>query len=666
MTPDSRNRPPTAQTDNPDENGEMKGWLRRARSAFRSSTSYMDGNYRKTWEDSIRAFNNQHPSDSKYNAPQFDKRSKLYRPKIRSVIRKNEAAAAAAFFSNMDVVNITAGDQSNKAQQASAEIMKQLVQYRLSKSIPWFQTLLGGLQDAQVGGMACAHIHWKYEAETEAVAAISMSEEGVDAEASPPQTKVKQDKPAIDLVPLENIRFDPSANWIDPVNTSPFFIHLIPMYAMDVKERMESGDWIEGPLSAAAGSGAATDSTRGARNTSRDDPASADNRPDVDDYDIVWVQRHIHRRDGQDWDFYTLGDYALLSEPVPLTDTVFHGQRPYVLGGCILETHKTMPSGVPMLAKGLEDEINEIANQRIDNVKFALNKKWFAKRGVEVDLAGLVRNVPGGVVLMNDPINDVREVTWPDVTQSSYAEQQGLDMSMDELLGNFNPAALMTNGAGNAPARNMAMLNQSNGTLVEYLIRTFVETWVQPVLRQLILLEQKYETDEVVLALAGKNAQIFQKFGVDQVTDELLNQELTLTVSVGMGATDPTQKLQKFLAAMQAFSGMMKNQLPGVNMAEVGKEIFSHLGYQNGARFFTTDNPQVTALQQQVQQLNGALQQMQGKLKEKGTAQIIGLQKTRETNASKVHISKMHEENENRRALATHFAALNAPKQKAK
>ena len=79
-------------------------------------------------------------------------------------------------------------------------------------------------------------------------------------------------------------------------------------------------------------------------------------------------------------------------------------------------------------------------------------------------------------------------------------------MSMDELLGNFNPAAIMMAGAANAPARNMSMLNQSNGTLVEYLIRTYVETFVQPVLRHLILLEQAYETDRVVLGLAAKNS----------------------------------------------------------------------------------------------------------------------------------------------------------------
>jgi len=597
----------------------------------------VDGNFRKAWEDSIRAFNNQHPSDSKYNQPAYDKRSKLYRPKIRAVIRKNEAAAAAAFFSNMDVVSITASDQSSKPQLVSAEVMKQLIQYRLTHSIPWFQTVLGGLQDAQVTGAVCAHVHWRYDAP-----------QGIDT-------------PVVDLVPIENVRFDPSASWLDPVGTSPYFIQLIPMYAMDVKSKMESGEWLESTVSMST-AGAAMDSTRMARNTNREDPQSADNRA-LDDYDIAWVQRHIHRRDGEDWEFYTLGDYALLTDAVPLKAAIFHGKRPYVIGCCVLETHKTLPSGVPTLARGIEDELNEIANQRIDNVKFALNKKWFAKRGVEVDLAGLVRNVPGGVVMMNDPINDVREITWPDVTQSAYVEQQGLDMSMDELLGNFNPAALMMSGAGNAPARNMAMTSQSNGTLVEYLIRTYVETFIQPVLRQLILLEQKYETDMVIMGTAAKNSKLLQRFGVDQVTDDMLNQEITLTVNVGMGATDPTQKLQKFLTAMTSFSQMLQKPIPGVNMVEVGKEIFGHLGYQDGSRFFTVENPQVAQQQQQMQQMQQAIQQLQEKLKEKETAQMIGLQKTRETNQTKEKIEVLKQENENKRALATHFIALSTPPQ---
>lgn len=685
--PENQNQPPTAQTANPDE--DPSGWLGRARAAFRTSTSYVDTNLRKQWDDSIRAFHSQHPTDSKYASPAYAKRSNIFRPKTRSVIRKNEAASAAAFFSNMDVVSIGAEDQSSKAQLMSAEIMKALLQYRLKKSIPWFLFTQGGIQDAQVTGAACAHIYWDYRTrkkmeqpaeevveETESTddenptqrnlpkgAFVMGAQDGQDQEpATPagPTMEVYVDKPVVDLIPIENMRVDPSANWMDPINSSPYVIHLIPMYVMDVIAKAEAGEWkpvSTSQLSAAVSAG--SDTTRAARNKDRDDPQSSENRA-YTDVDIVWVQRHIHRKSDRDYEFYTLGEVALLTDARPLTEVVFHGKRPYVMGTFIVETHKVLSSGLPMLGKGLQDETNEIANQRIDNVKFVLNKKWFAKRGKDVDVQALVRNVPGGVVMMDDPTNDVREISYQDVTGSSFEEQNRINLDMDELMGNFNPAALIANGGGQAPARNMALLNQSNGTLVEYGIRTYTETFLEPVLRQLILLEQEYETDEVVLALASRNAKLMQKFGQDAVTDDLLRHELTLIVNVGMGATDPTQKLQKFLTAVNTFSAILKNATPGLNPMEVGKEIFAHLGYTDATRFFTTDNPEVAALKDQLQKAMAELQQMGVKLKEKQSQQIVGLTKTRETNATKIEATRIQEEAANKRSLATHIRSIMA------
>ncbi len=727
MQPDRRNHSPTAQTGTPTiGKAGMAGmpeeeidWLERARSAYYSSTSYVDSNYRKAWEDAIRAFNNQHPTDSKYNQPAYEKRSRVYRPKTRSIIRKNEAAAAAAFFSNVDVVSISARDQTSKAEAASAEIMKEILQYRLTKSIPWYQVVLGGLQDAQTTGVACAHAYWDYkEAPAEEVVAVvtvaalpleaAMTEgkpEGETEGEYPAQTTVPEgamvateqggleagapapltasapemqqpvaliDKPVIDLIPVENMRIDPGANWMDPINTSPYVIHLMPMYVLDVKEKMKAGVWLQ--LSDAVigqATEAKADTTRIARNKDRDDPYSADSKS-VDDYEIVWVQRHIHRRDGEDYEFYVMGDVALLTDPVPLKDTVFHGKRPYVMGCCVLETHKVFPTSIPQLSKGLQDETNEIANQRLDNVKFVLNKKWFVKRGKEADIAGLIRNVPGGVVMLDDPQADVREVTWPDVTASAFQEQQGINMEMDELLGNFNPAALMTQGAANAPARNMAMLGQSNGTLVEYLIRTFTETFVQPLLKQLVQLEQAYETDQVIMKIAAKRAKVFQKYGIDEQTDALLDNELTLTVNVGMGATDPMQKLNKFLSAMGTYTAMLQKPVPGIDMAEVGKEIFGHLGYADGSRFFTVENPQLLQAQQQLQQATALIQQLQAQVKDKQTAhqvKVVTAQAKNQTdlataqakNQTDITKTNIVQANENKRALATHWRALMEP-----
>lgn len=702
FTPESKVVAPTAQDASPDAPNSLGGvnWLRRANAAYRTSTSYADTNFRKQWEDSIRAFHSQHASDSKYNAPAYEKRSRLYRPKTRTIIRKNEAAAAAAFFSNMDTVSIGAEDQANKLQLINAEIMKGLLQYRLSKSIPWFQTVLGGIQDAQVSGVVCAHIYWEYEEEDEEeseqleggesehatddenpaqgalpAGAFTMDSLGAGQEAPPrpaqapaqgvgatqakKRPKPRIDKPCIDLVPVENIRIDPAAKWTDPIHSSPYVIHLIPMYVMDVKAKMEKGEWFsydDGILSRATG---VADSTRSTRQKDRDDPTQSNAPKELNDYEIVWVHRNIHRFQGKDYEFYTLSDQALLCDPEPLKAVVLHGKRPYEMGCCILEAHRIMPSGVYQLSKGLQDEANEVVNTRLDNVKFSLNKKWFAKRGRDVDVAGLVRNVPGGVVMMDDPEKDVREISWPDVTQSAYEEQNRINLDFDELVGNFNPAGLMTAGAHqNSPARNMSMLNQSNATLVEYLIRTFVETFIQPVLRQLVLLEQHYETDEVVLNIASKQAPSFQRYGINEITDSLLKQELSLQVNVGMGATDPSSKLQKFLTAMNSFAAMSKNPPPGVNLQEVGKEIFGHLGYSDGSRFFTNDNPQVLAMQQQMQQMQQMIQQLQQKLNDKQMQHQVGVVKTKMTNDTKERIAANKEENENKRSMLTHIHSL--------
>ena len=78
-------------------------------------------------------------------------------------MRKNEAATAAAFFSNMDLVDIKAGNESVKEERMSADITKALLHERLRKSIPWFQVVQGGLQEANVQGAAIAHVYWRFE-----------------------------------------------------------------------------------------------------------------------------------------------------------------------------------------------------------------------------------------------------------------------------------------------------------------------------------------------------------------------------------------------------------------------------------------------------------------------------------------------------------------------
>jgi len=184
----------------------------------------------------------------------------------------------------------------------------------------------------------------------------------------------------------------------------------------------------------------------------------------------------------------------------------------------------------------------------------------------------------------------------------------------------------------------MRLMAQGANMLTEYTIRVLVETWVEPVLRQLIKLEQAYETDEVILAIAAQKAQLFQQFGMNQVTDSLLNQELTISVNVGMGATDPDARLQRFMQSMKLYSEISAEGSPDMNLQEVRKQLFGLAGFKDGERYFKREvDPKVEQLTQQLQQVQGEAQQMVQQAKD----QLNGRERALDQRETKMDLEQM-------------------------
>jgi hypothetical protein len=599
-----------------------RDWLTIARDSFTSSTTYMEANFRKQWEDSLAMFQSRHPSGSKYNSDLYKSRSHIFRPKTRSVVRKNEAAAAAAFFSNVDVVSVEPENSSDKEQQASAELVFQLINYRLQKSIPWFKLVIGALQDAQVHGVVCSYQYWKYKEKATQQQALDEYGQPAFDENGPVlqdgEPIILEDKPCVELIPIENIRFDPGADWLDVVNSTPYLIRMVPMYVSDVKAMMATTDrktgqpkWknlSDGEIRQAMSD---FDSIRQQRENRREDPKAENNAP-LQEFEIVWCHENFIRLDGEDVVYWTMGTQHMLTEPTPLADVYFTGERPIVIGNATIEAHRAVPDSLVQLGSQLQREANDVVNQRLDNVKLVLNKRWKAKRGKNVDVPSLHKNMAGSVTMM-DSLDDVEEINWPDVTSSAYQEQDRINVDYDELVGNFSGSSVMTNRQLNETVGGMSLLNGGASQLTEYMLRTFVETWVEPTLRQLVKLEQQYETDMVILGLAGEKAQMLQKYGIQPDLDKMLNQDLTVRVNVGMGATDPHTKLQKFTLAVKTYAEAVQ-MIPDSDREAVRKEIFGLAGYRDGGRFFQEqDSPQsakISEMEGMVKQLDGVVQKL--------------------------------------------------------
>lgn len=605
------------------ESAPGKDWLKIAEDAYSSSTTYFDANYRKNIERNIALFQSRHPDGSKYNSEQYKKRSRLFRPKTKSAVRKNEAAAAAAFFANVDVVTVETENDSDLLQVASAELMNEALNLRLTKDIPWFLTLIGALQVAQVVGIIPSYQYWHYAEKPTKHHEAVLDDQGQplnDANGDPyySQTdgyEVIKDKPCVDLIPIENFRFDAAADWTDVVGTSPYIIRKVPMYVDSVRQRMKTKDVKTGELKWKSYTDNEIrqamvdyDTIRQQRENKRQDPLQSETA--LKEFEIVWCHENFIRMDGEDLVYWTLGTKHLLTEPKPLKEVYFTGIRPFVVGCAVMEAHKAMPDSYVSIGSELQKEVNETVNSRRDNVALVLNKRYVVKRNAQVDVDSLLKNVSGSVTMANDPEGDVKELVWTDVTSSAYQEQDRLNVDFDELLGNFSQSSVQTNRKLNETVGGMELMGGSANQMTEYLIRTFVETWVEPVLRQLVELEKNYETDETVIALAGQKANLPPDIA-SQIMQAWHTHDMTVSVNVGMGATDPHKKMGKFTFAMQTYSQVMQS-LPDADPEAVRREVFGLAGYKDGSRFFKKeDNPVNQQLKMQLDEAQKALQELQ-------------------------------------------------------
>lgn len=591
-------KPETETQDTQAEKSENKRdgfWLRMARDANTSSTTFFDVNVRNRVIQDIRQFQGEHPEGSKYFTDAYRLKSKLFRPKTRATIRKNEAIAAGAFFSTEEVVSLRPVDMDDPEQMAGAKLQQALVQLRLTRphpqGLPWFLTCQGAYQEAQTVGLVASFQRWAYD------------------------EKKKIDRPEIMLLPLENVRFDPAADWRDVVHSSPYLIVYWPMYVKDVKARMRpdpatgESKWCfydEGIILSASKTSDSIRQTREGNGTDSKQANTAGN-----DFTIVWVHQNFIEVDGIDVFYYTLGTEHMLSEPALVDDEYPHG-RPVVIGFSIVEAHKAYPAGVCTLTRDVQAEINDLANKRIDNINLMLNKRYFASRNKNIDLRSLTRNSPASVTLMDNVGTDVKVITTDDATASSYQEQDRLNLDFDDVSGVFSGSSVASNRQLNETVGGMQLLTANANQVSEYQLRTFTETWVEPVLRQILILEQAHESDKKILTAAAQAAGI----ALDEITEAMLVQPTLLSVNVGIGAINPQMQLQRFVMAMKLLSEILGPDFLKRSLSEgereIVKEVFGKSGYKDGSRFLPPqqdeeEDPRLVQAMQVIEQLQQAL-----------------------------------------------------------
>lgn len=593
---------------NEDGGFDDERWLKISRSGWAQGEEWFNSVIRPRLERNIAHFKSRHEPGSKYHREEFKKRSRMFRPKTRTALRKLVAAGVRAFFSTENLAQCKPTDEGNPDNVMASHIHTWVLNHRLTTDLPWYGLTVGGLTDASVQGIVISKQYWDFQEELVEEPKGRLGRDGEVDERYELTKKVVHDRPMVRLVPLENIRISPAADWVDPMGTTPYIIEQRPYYLEDLLERIETARTIpyrnldENELR--QGQDINAETVRAKRNDGRD--RYSDQFTDREgDHDIIWVRENIVRVGNMDWYFETIGQSLMLSDPVPLGRVSRIG-RAYVMGSLEIEPHTTYPDGPADLSAGLQREANELINSRMDNVKLAMTGRFIVARGHQTDIKSLMRNVPGSITY-SQSINDVRDMRPQDVTRSSYEEQDRINNDMDETLGTFSQSTVQSNRALNETVGGMNMIQEQSADVLELQIRNFTETWYQPVLRQLVDLGRHHESSKTILTLVGQR--FSQKL---EQTFMLINEPTNVVVDVGFGNLNPTMRINKLQMGLQTMEGIAPGILQQANQKEIAKEIFGALGHKDGSRFFPhlagDEDPRITQMQQQIDELTGLVE----------------------------------------------------------
>lgn len=613
------------------------------------------------WSRNYRAFGNRHMNGSKYETLRYKNRSKIFTPKTRSAVRKNDATAAGAMFSTEDVVSVTPERSSDKFQTMSAKFLHAVLNYRLDRTNRWagpnwFMTAIGARQDAQITGLCVSKQYWEYEEKiVKRIVEVTEQQIRLDDTGMPmvdmttgepimeeivsqgeqDERVVVRDRLMCTLLPAEQVFMDFSADWRDPIQEGGYFIAAYPTRMDDVehiiatqseRNRMGGGAWradIDFNALRSAQSDKQTSATAVRRSREQGiDPFEGAKQGNNND--IVWLFECFHRKDGEDTHWWMLGESTILSDPRPTEDAypAHAGERPYVRGLGALETHRVYPMAPVESWQPSQLEINDITNLSLDALKMGISPITVIKRGAGVDLKQVANRGPDAHVMVNN-VEDVSFNRAPSPPPDAMAYRNVLANDFDDLAGTFSQASVQSNRALNETVGGMQLLSVHANAQTEFDLRVWVETWVEPVLAQMLRLIKYYESDAVVIEVAGENAGLIEniemeveegldpenpqedgaekpaanepKITVADVLNRLDEAQVTVRVNVGIGALDSTQKLGKFMTAIDAImkiAPMLEDNGTQLNGDAVLQEVMGLSGYRNADQFFTKKKKQ--------------------------------------------------------------------------
>ncbi len=203
--------------------------------------------------------------------------------------------------------------------------------------------------------------------------------------------------------------------------------------------------------------------------------------------------------------------------------------------------------GIPMVLENPQIMLNMIKNQRLDSTTMSIHKMWIVNPLANIKKEDLVTR-PFGIIYSVDP-NGVKDITFGDIKQSAYKEEEMLknDMRYASGVDDFS----MGVGGGAGSATEIRHLRESTLERIRLFINHLGDG-LSVVLRHWMSMYRQFFTEEMTIRIIGDDGkEMFPLIEKDDLKGEFDYKALVVPSIAGQNDVEKKQGMDLFQLLIQ-------------------------------------------------------------------------------------------------------------------
>lgn len=551
---------------------------------FHTYLDYAKPNYFDKWDEYWRQYNSILENESNYPY-----RAKLFIPYSFTAVETTIPRVMEAIFSSEPII---AAKPQNEDDVENTKTHEQVLNYQIKK-MDYFDTSIFLLKDACVIGNCFEKIAWRRENRKKRT--IELERDGMgniiyetdeagnititDGKPTPKYKKVQKtiqtyNDPYIWYVDPYKILIDPKASPVDPISTAEAVI-LITESTIDKLKDLEKQGIYKNIRFVEDVKG----STKYEEGKTRYSDSDIKSPQDISDKHSRRVLLYEYWEDDR---IIVLAEEKIVirDEPNPYD----HMRKPFVMARTCPMGNQICGKGLMEMIGGLQNELNDVRNQRMDNLTLALNRMYIVAKDADIDLGedGIIPSTPGGVIQSNYP-GGIIPLEMPNITGQAFKESYDIVENIEETLGNYNYSR-GKESSSRETATGILSLQEVANIRFKMMIMILCRSLVGKAAALMADLNEQYITDDKVIRLTGTT---FEKIPVDEIVGRYDYEP----VGASLEGLSKYARLEQLLRFRQVFS---TNEL--FDLVKFDKELLDLLNFKNAGDYFKQPMPPPEAM----------------------------------------------------------------------